>query len=169
MATRSRRTFVMVGAGAGMAGIVWALAPMAPWGMFGAGSGGQARAGTMTVWYSPSCGCCGEWIAYLERSGMSVEAVMVGNPTEVAVDAGIPLDMQSCHTAMIDGLLIEGHVPVDAIQAALSDGLHGVAVPGMPGGSPGMESAPAEDYTVYSFGPDGSHQAFMHFRGQTPI
>ncbi len=75
----------------------------------------------------------------------------------------VPADMQSCHTAVIAGYVVDGHVPVEAIAKLLADKPHvtGIAVPGMPGGSPGM-SGPKEPFTAYAFGPDGK-TVFMNF------
>ena len=77
--------------------------------------------------------------------------------------AGVPDGHQSCHTAMIDGYVIEGHVPIAAIERILADrpAVRGLSVPGMPQGSPGMEGPDPEPFTVYTFGPGSSAESFM--------
>ncbi len=116
-----------------------------------------------TVYRSPSCGCCEEWIAYLKSKGFDATVISTDDLGAVKAKMHVPVDMQACHTAVIGGYVIEGHVPVEAIAKLLAEKPHvmGIAVPGMPGGSPGM-SGPAESFTVYAFGPAGE-TSFMRF------
>lgn len=111
----------------------WLLLAAAPW---------PARAGapTVEVWKSPTCGCCGDWIRHLESEGFAVRVNDTGN-TAVRERLGIPLALGSCHTALVGGYVIEGHVPAREIKRLLAERPRalGLAVPGMPLGSPGMD------------------------------
>ena len=108
----------------------------------------------------PQCGCCEEWAKHV-RTGLDHE-VMVREDrpmAEVKAEAGVPDDLTSCHTMEVDGYVIEGHVPVREIARLLEerpDGVTGLAVPGMPLGSPGMEvGGRVQPYQVIAFGPAG--------------
>jgi hypothetical protein len=95
------------------------------------------------VWKDPNCGCCRDWVVYLEREGFPVVVHDVGN-TAARRRLGMPSRLGSCHTATVDGYVIEGHVPVEDIRSLLDArpaGVLGLAVPGMPVGSPGMDGA----------------------------
>ena len=92
------------------------------------------------VWKAPTCGCCKDWIQHLESNGFRVTVHDSGN-TAARARLGIPMRLGSCHTAQIDGYVIEGHVPAREIRRLLSErpSAIGLAVPGMPVGSPGMD------------------------------
>lgn len=109
-----------------------------------------------TVYRSPSCGCCEEWVSYLKSKGFDATVISTDDLGAVKENMHVPADMQSCHTALIGGYVVEGHVPVEAIAKLLAEKpqVTGIAVPGMPGGSPGM-SGPKEPFTTYAFGPQG--------------
>lgn len=97
---------------------------------------------SMIVYKSPTCGCCGAWIEHVKAAGYRVKAVDVEDVTPYKKQHGVPLDLASCHTGIIEGYAIEGHVPADLIDRLLRDkpkGAKVLAVPGMPLGSPGME------------------------------
>jgi len=115
------------------------------------------------VYRSPSCGCCEEWISYLKSKGFDATVISTDDVAAVKENMRVPADMQSCHTALIGGYVVEGHVPVEAIAKLLAEKPHvtGIAAPGMPQGSPGM-SGPKEHFTVYAFGPLGK-TVFMRF------
>lgn len=117
----------------------------------------------MTVYRSPSCGCCGGWVDYMKGKGHESKVVMLDDVTPAKRKLKVPEEMESCHTAVIDGYVIEGHVPVEAIDKLLKDRpkVTGLAAPGMPQGSPGMSGRP-EPFTVYAFGPEGT-KPFMRF------
>lgn len=155
----TRRSAVILGGGLGFAGLAWALSSKSPAIFTNANQPDRI----MTVWYSPACGCCGEWVSYIEEAGIEVASKPVDNPTRIAIDAGVPPEMQSCHTARLSNLVIEGHVPLQAIESALEQDVYGIAVPAMPEGAPGMEGPSSEDYTVYAFDADGTHEPFMRF------
>lgn len=116
------------------------------------------------VFKSPTCGCCSMWVDHLTESGFKVEAKDVADLNAVKQMAGVPGHLQACHTAVVDGYTIEGHVPADAIKKLLAGrpAVKGLAVPGMPAGSPGMPSPTPEPYDVIAFGEAGE-QRFMSF------
>ncbi|MDO8608701.1 MAG: DUF411 domain-containing protein [Phaeospirillum sp.] len=119
-------------------------------------SPGFAAEKQITVWKSPSCGCCTGWTTYLQRHGYQVKSIDIDDLDPIKKGLGVPESMQSCHTARIDGYVIEGHVPVEAIDRLLTERpkVTGIASPGMPQGSPGM-NGPKEENVVQSFGPGG--------------
>lgn len=117
---------------------------------------GNAAVPTVVVSKDPRCGCCNGWVEHLRASGFVVEARDVTDLATVKARLGVPADLASCHTAEIAGYVIEGHVPASAIRRLLREKpqARGLAVPGMPVGSPGMEvpgTAP-EEYAVILFG-----------------
>jgi len=116
----------------------------------------------------PTCGCCTGWVDHLRQAGFSADLVETSEINRVKVCLGVPDDLASCHTAEIGGYIIEGHVPADAIKRLLTDkpAGKGLAVAGMPMGSPGMEMegmAP-ETYEVVLFGPSG-RTTFARYEG----
>jgi hypothetical protein len=120
---------------------------------------------TITVYKDPSCGCCRNWIQHLIKHGYRVDAKDTPNMAEVKRTLGVPDAVTSCHTAMVNGYLIEGHVPSADIDRLLAKKPHvaGLAVPGMPTGSPGMEGARAQHYQVLSFDRSGKTQVFASY------
>jgi hypothetical protein len=118
---------------------------------------------TITVYKSPTCGCCGKWADHLEQNGFRVVVRTTEELGKIKREFGVPADMQSCHTAMIDDYVIEGHVPASDIEELLRrrPTQRILAVPGMPLGSPGMEhpngSMPYESLLVAD---DGSVTVF---------
>lgn len=112
-------------------------------------------AAEMTVYKSPSCGCCAAWVDHVEASGHTVKVVNSEDMDQVKQTLGVPEPLHSCHTAVVDGYLIEGHVPVADIDRLLAERpeAKGLAVPGMPVGSPGMEmpGTDADRYNVILF------------------
>ena len=94
----------------------------------------------ITVYKTPSCGCCVKWVEYLRKEGFEVKAVNRDDLAPIKQRAGVPQPMSACHTALVDGYVIEGHVPAQAIRKLLQDRPNtlGLAVPGMPANSPGM-------------------------------
>jgi hypothetical protein len=117
---------------------------------------------TATVYKSPTCGCCGKWIERLEAAGFDVESVDVPDVSVIKAEHDLPTGLASCHTALIDGYLVEGHVPVEDIQRLLEErpDIAGLAVPGMPIGSPGMEGPNPESYDVIAFDATGTRRTF---------
>lgn len=131
------------------------------------GAEGEVSDVVVQVWKSPTCGCCGGWVDHMRESGFTVEVHDVADPGELARlkgDLGVTSELASCHTARIGETVVEGHVPADAIRRFLAEGTGetGLAVPGMPIGSPGMEvpGRPADEYEVLAFDDDGSVRVF---------
>ncbi|HBK16530.1 MAG TPA: metal-binding protein [Erythrobacter sp.] len=119
-----------------------------------------AQAASLTMYRDANCGCCLAWAGHVERGGVhDVEAVNHADMAAVKAAHGVPADLLSCHTAVVDGYVIEGHVPVADIERLLAErpeGVAGLAVAGMPVGSPGMEHGDhRQAYQVIAFGPDG--------------
>ncbi len=121
-----------------------------------------AGAPEITVYKSPTCGCCTKWIAHLEANGFKVVAHDMENMASVKIENGIRREVSSCHTAVIDGYVVEGHVPAEDIQRLLRDrpAVAGIAVPGMPIGSPGMEGPNPRAYDVLTFDNLGNTSVF---------
>lgn len=121
----------------------------------------------MTVHRSPTCGCCGAWATYIRRAGFTVTIVNESDLAPIRSRAGVPDPLQSCHTAFIDGYVIEGHVPAEAIEKMLTElpAIMGIAVPEMPTGSPGMEipGFKPEPFKVMSFANGGEQRVFLDF------
>lgn len=118
----------------------------------------------ITVYKDPSCGCCKNWIAHLIKHGYRVDAKDSPNMTEIKSTLGVPTGLTACHTAMVNGYLIEGHVPAADIDRLLTQKpkIAGLAVPGMPAGSPGMEGASAQRYQVLTFDKSGKTTVFAN-------
>lgn len=123
-----------------------------------------ASAPVISVYKSPTCGCCKNWVDHVKAAGFTVEVHDVDNLSDIKADAGVPANTRSCHTAIVGGYAIEGHVPAATIQRLLKEkpALAGIAVPGMPVGSPGMEvpGQPADKYDVIAFKADGSTSVY---------
>ncbi len=118
----------------------------------------------VVVHKSPSCGCCGAWVDHLRTAGFAVEVRDADNLEPVKSRLGVPYGKGSCHTAEVDGYFIEGHVPAGDIKRLLVErpDVRGLTLPGMPIGSPGMESPDGrvQAYTVEAVAEDGSTQAY---------
>ena len=108
---------------------------------------------TIKVYKDPNCGCCKEWIKHLEQNGFKVEVMDMPDLSAVKTKYGVGDNLRSCHTGVIGDYVIEGHVPADLIVKMLDEKpkIAGLAVPGMPMGSPGMEGATKEPYDVLTF------------------
>lgn len=115
------------------------------------------------VYKSPTCGCCGQWVAHLRDHGFEVEVEDVADVDAVKRREGVPPALASCHTALVGGYVVEGHVPADDVTRLLAERPEalGIAAPGMPVGSPGMEMGAWKDpYDVVLFGRDGARRVF---------
>ena len=114
----------------------------------------HAGAISITVYKSPYCGCCSKWVDHLRANGFKVNTVAVDDMLAIKAKYNLPQSLTSCHTAVVDGRIIEGHVPADLIRRFLSErtDFRGLAVPGMPIGSPGMEGPGGGGYNVIAFG-----------------
>ncbi|QIK95380.1 DUF411 domain-containing protein [Sphingomonas sp. HDW15A] len=117
----------------------------------------------MTVMKSPSCGCCGKWVEHVRAHGFDVKVVNVDDLMAVKKKAGIPDKLASCHTTIVGGYVVEGHVPAADIRKLLvqKPKAKGIAVPGMPAGSPGMEAGGfKQPYQTLLIKADGSTSVF---------
>jgi hypothetical protein len=126
---------------------------------------------TVAVTKDPSCGCCEKWVAHLRENGFTV-TVTEGPVNPLKVRLGVPRELASCHTAQVGGYVVEGHVPAGAIKRLVAEKPKGIglAVPGMPAGSPGMEVDGMEPntYEVVLFGPAG-RSTFARYRGSIAV
>lgn len=120
----------------------------------------------------PSCGCCGAWVDHMRQAGFLVEVIETSELNRVRAKLGVPQALAACHTAEVGGYVIEGHVPAAAVKRLLTEKPQGkgLAVPGMPVGSPGMEmeGTEPETYDVVLFGPDGQ-RTFGRYRGEQQV
>jgi hypothetical protein len=109
------------------------------------------------VYKSPSCGCCAVYASYLKREGLSVEVVNTDDMQAVKEENNIPQELASCHTTIVGGYVVEGHIPVEAIARLLTESpdIKGIAMPGMPVGSPGMPGAKQFPFEIYKLGAEG--------------
>jgi hypothetical protein len=123
----------------------------------------QAAQVTVMLFENPECGCCDGYADYLRHNGFAVTAKATNDLAEISRKAGIPSDLQGCHTAFIGDYVVDGHVPVEAIQKLLTEhpAIKGITLPGMPAGSPGMYGEKAESFTIYAIGQDGKSGVFM--------
>jgi hypothetical protein len=134
---------------------------------------GTASAGekeVITVHKDPTCGCCSGWVEHLQKAGFKTKVRDTRDLDAVKRRLGVPDDLAACHTAQIADYIIEGHVPAAALRRLLAEKpkAAGLAVPGMPVGSPGMEGGKPEKYDVILFGPDG-WRTYMSFIGEQRI
>ena len=113
---------------------------------------------SVVVYKTETCGCCNGWVEHMRAAGFQVDARNVRDIMSVKVEAGVPGPMVTCHTAMIDGYVVEGHVPAQYIKQMLAEhpDIAGIGVPGMPQGSPGMEGPSPQPYQVLAFDHDGN-------------
>lgn len=117
----------------------------------------------LIVFRSPTCSCCGQWIDHMEAAGFHVEDHVTDDMTAIKQQHGVPDHLSSCHTALVGGYVIEGHIPASDVQRLLREqpDVVGIAVPGMPIGSPGMEMGDeVEPYTVIAFTQTGENLTF---------
>ena len=119
-------------------------------------------AADITVYKSPYCGCCAEWVTHMRSHGHDMKTVEMEDLTAIKKMTGVGEHLQSCHTAVVDGYVVEGHVPAADVARLLTEKpkARGLAVPGMPIGSPGMEGANPEPYEVLLFQADGSARVY---------
>jgi hypothetical protein len=119
------------------------------------------------VYKSASCGCCTGWVDHLKASGFAVNVQNVANPSEYREKYGMPDALGSCHTGMVQGYAIEGHVPGSEIKRLLAEKprAKGLAVPSMPMGSPGMEGPRNDPYDVLLVQTDGRTSTYKHYSG----
>ncbi len=130
----------------------------------------SSAAETVVVYKSPTCGCCGDWIAHMRGAGFEVEVHDVGDLGPIKERSGVGPALRSCHTATVGGYVIEGHVPAEQVKRLLAErpAIRGLAVPGMPIGSPGMDvgydRSTWEDYDVVAFTASGGTDVYAHIQ-----
>ena len=129
-----------------------------------------ADAPLITVHKDPNCGCCTGWVRHLQNAGFTVQAIDTAELDAIKTRLGVPTDLAACHTAQVAGYIVEGHVPAVALRRFLTEkpNAAGLAVPGMPIGSPGMEGGTPEPYDVVLFGPAG-RRPYMRFLGEKTL
>jgi hypothetical protein len=119
------------------------------------------------VYKSPTCGCCALWVKHLQQNGFDAKVTDVEDITQVKTKNNVPARAQSCHTAVVNGYVLEGHVPAADVQRLLKDrptGVRGLAVPGMPLGSPGMEAGTTvQRFDVLAFDLQGRTTVFASY------
>jgi hypothetical protein len=111
-----------------------------------------------TLYKNPQCGCCESYAAYLRQNGFDVEVKASNDLAEISGNAGVPPEYQGCHSTFIEGYVVDGHVPIKAIEKLLTErpAIAGITLPGMPVGSPGMGDDPTKTFTVYAVTKDGA-------------
>ena len=116
----------------------------------------------ITVWKTATCGCCGKWVDHLKAEGFAPIVHIVQSADDSPATKGVPPGLRSCHSASLEGYTVEGHVPADVIHKLLRERpkVAGIAVPGMPAGSPGMESPNPVPYDIVAFDASGKRSVF---------
>lgn len=116
----------------------------------------------VTVYKTPTCGCCTKWVDHLKASGFRVESHDITDVSPIKAEHGVPGNLHSCHTAVVDGYVVEGHIPADVVRKLLAERpqVAGIAVPGMPMGSPGMEGPYTQNYDVLAFTREGEKRVY---------
>jgi hypothetical protein len=125
---------------------------------------GAQDAPLVNVYKNPACGCCGEWVKHMQAAGFRVETREIADVAPIRQRYGVPEYLASCHTAVVGGYAIEGHVPASDIRRLLREKpkVKGLAVPGMVVGSPGMEQGPPQPYVTLAFDDRGSRIFARH-------
>lgn len=110
------------------------------------------------MYKNPQCSCCESYAAYLEQNGFKVDIKPVNNLSQISGDAGVPADLEGCHTLMVDGYVVDGLVPVDIVKKLLTErpAITGITLAGMPTGAPGMGGQKDGAWTIYAFTKDGT-------------
>lgn len=120
--------------------------------------------GDITIYKSLTCGCCDVYSIYVKgKVSPDVKIVDTKGSDEVKRQYGIPKNLESCHTTIIDGYFVEGHIPLEAVEKLLKErpDITGIAMPGMPTGSPGMPGTKNGDFVIYAVNKNGSYSEFM--------
>jgi hypothetical protein len=123
------------------------------------------------VFKSATCSCCTKWVAHLEEAGFKVNAKNVDNVASYKTSNKIPRQLGSCHTALVGGYVVEGHVPAEDIKKLLKErpDVIGIAAPGMPLGSPGMEAPNPQSYAVMAFDENGNVSQFAYHTAEEAV
>jgi hypothetical protein len=141
-----------------MRSIVFVLAAL----LAGLNGASAAESYSVQVYKSPTCGCCSKWITHMQEHGFKVTSTDVQTVDTIKAQHHVPKDVSSCHTAIVEGYVVEGHVPAVDVLRLLREKpkVIGIAVPGMPRGSPGMEAPNPETYDVVTFDKAGKTTVF---------
>lgn len=125
----------------------------------------DSNSALVSVFKTPTCGCCKKWVDHLRSQGFQVETHDQPSLAALKKEQGIPHGKEACHTALVDGYVIEGHVPAKEIARLLEERppIRGLVVPGMPLGSPGMEADRSEPYSVLAFDDGGNISTFARY------
>ena len=128
----------------------------------------MAAAPKIRVFKTPTCGCCANWVQHLKGNGFDVAVKEVPDTGEYRRQYGVPEKLMSCHTGVVEGYALEGHVPAAEIQRLLKERpkAKGLAVPGMPMGSPGMEGSMSQAYSVILFDSEGHTSVYKSYPGK---
>jgi hypothetical protein len=140
----------------------FALASLIPFGL----AGPTLAKGVISAYRNPGCGCCEKWAEQLEAAGFEVNMRDDPDLASRRSATGVPDDLAGCHTAVMGDYVIEGHVPLAEIEKLITEkpAIRGIAVPGMPTGSPGMEMGESRDaYDVVAFAADGTRNIFAKY------
>lgn len=118
-----------------------------------------------TMYKTPTCGCCQVYGQYLKKQKINLTVIDLDDITPIKEEYGIPRGMESCHTTVVEGYVVEGHIPMEVITKLLSErpDIRGIALPGMPSGSPGMPGPKTHEWTIYALGNDGEVTEFMKY------
>lgn len=110
-----------------------------------------------TLYKNPQCSCCEGYADYLRQNGFQVDVKPTNDLAEISRKAGVPAELEGCHTTFIDGYVIDGHVPVNVVRKLLTEkpAIVGITLPGMPMGSPGMAGTKTEKFVIYALTKDG--------------
>ncbi len=124
----------------------------------------NAIQGEINIYKSLTCGCCSTYVSYVDgKVSPKVNPIEVQDPDALKEKYGIPSELESCHTTVIGDYFIEGHMPLEAVEKLLKEkpDIKGIALPGMPSGSPGMPGSKSGDFIVYAVNNDGTYDEFM--------
>ena len=122
-----------------------------------------AGAMEIAIWKTPTCGCCSKWVEHMRAAGFTPKVTDMPDVSPIKRKHGVPVELESCHTAIVGGYTVEGHIPADVIQQMLKEkpAIVGIAVPGMPVGSPGMEAGTRKAaYNVMAFDKAGTTRVY---------
>ena len=148
--------------GVSVAGVVVALVSAYSGSAANTATAPAAKPIAIKVYKTPQCGCCKAWVQHLSKNGFQVETVDLPDLAMVKQKYGVKPALEACHTALVNGYVVEGHVPADVIKRLLTErpAVVGLSVPGMPAGSPGMEGAMKERYDVLTFDRAGRSRVY---------
>lgn len=118
-----------------------------------------------TMYKTPTCGCCHVYGQYLKRQKINLTVIDLDDISSIKKEYNVPKGMESCHTTVVEGYVVEGHIPMEVITKLLSEkpDIRGIALPGMPSGSPGMPGPKTEEWIIYALGSDGEITEFMKY------